>query len=308
MLHDNAGVPLVSIVIPTFNQCRFLGEAIQSALEQTYPNKEVIVVDNSSTDDTQGVLKAFEVRGFIQDNCGPSGARNRGVREAKGEYVVFLDGDDVLHPECAEVRAGMLRSSADVGLVVGSFAIVDAERNPLWVESLPLTGVGEVSLEMMLAEMYGPTCGMTVRKVAFEAVGGFDETYHIAEDSDLAIRMTANSGTVYDPEPRAEYRQAGASLSRNYLLLFDSYWRMAKRNSDLLDSKDRYWAIVKPRVQDRLANLIFGKLVKERKFGAVPTLLSLFVRRPATFLCFLYWVKRALGNRLPGTTIHIKNT
>jgi glycosyltransferase involved in cell wall biosynthesis len=93
--------PLISIVIPCYNYASYLSEAIQSGLDQTYQPIEVIVVDDGSTDDTAKVAKSFapKVRYHYQDNAGPSAARNTGAGLAKGNYIVFLDADDVLKPE-----------------------------------------------------------------------------------------------------------------------------------------------------------------------------------------------------------------
>ena len=91
------GLPLVTVVIPCYNQAHFLGEAIESVLSQSYRNFELIVVDDGSTDETSEVASRYErVRLFQQENQGLAGARNRGLGEAKGEYVVFLDADDRL--------------------------------------------------------------------------------------------------------------------------------------------------------------------------------------------------------------------
>src|SRR5215211_9350661 len=98
---------LVSVVIPCYNQAHFLGEAIESVLSQSYRNFEILVVDDGSTDNTSEVASRYErVRIVRQENRGLSGARNRGLREAKGEYVVFLDADDRLLPGALEASLG----------------------------------------------------------------------------------------------------------------------------------------------------------------------------------------------------------
>lgn len=96
--------PLVSCIIPVFNGERFLAEAIESILGQTYENLEVIVVDDGSTDSTADVVAGFgdAVTYVRQENAGPSSARNRGIQEAHGEFIAFLDADDVWHEEKLE--------------------------------------------------------------------------------------------------------------------------------------------------------------------------------------------------------------
>ena len=86
---------LVSVIIPCYNQAHFLDEAIESVLAQTYSNREIIVVDDGSTDNTATVARCHSPVGYIyQENAGPSAARNTGVKESRGEYLVFLDADD----------------------------------------------------------------------------------------------------------------------------------------------------------------------------------------------------------------------
>src|SRR5215213_3125487 len=97
--------PLVSVVIPCYNQAHFLGEAIESVLAQSYPNFEIVVVDDGSTDDTSEVAGSYpKVRLVRQENQGLSGARNAGLARSEGEYVVFLDADDRLRPEALEAH------------------------------------------------------------------------------------------------------------------------------------------------------------------------------------------------------------
>src|SRR5215210_2105808 len=99
----SAGTPLVSVIIPCYNQAHFLGEAIESVLGQSYPNFEIVVVDDGSPDDTAEVAARYpEVRYICQDNQGLSAARNTGLGQSEGEYVVFLDADDRLLPEALE--------------------------------------------------------------------------------------------------------------------------------------------------------------------------------------------------------------
>jgi len=100
----------VSVIIPCYNQARFLAEAIQSALDQDYPNKEVIVVNDGSPDNTREVAAAFGDRIIYieQPNNGAAGARNAGIRASKGEYIAFLDADDVCLPGRLALQAAIL--------------------------------------------------------------------------------------------------------------------------------------------------------------------------------------------------------
>src|ERR1700748_3370934 len=104
--------PLVSIIIPVYNAQKYLAETINSALAQTWPNKEIIIVDDGSTDNSFQIAKNFEndkVRVYYQENRGAGAARNKGLREAKGNYIQFLDADDLISNNKAEEQINLLK-------------------------------------------------------------------------------------------------------------------------------------------------------------------------------------------------------
>src|SRR5215213_6007654 len=128
---------LVSVVIPCYNQARFLGEAIESILSQGYSDFEVIVVDDGSQDDTEKVASRYatedsRVKLVRQENRGLAGARNTGLAEARGEYVVFLDSDDRLVGGALEVGVRELGSHPRCAFVSGQYTAVAADGSPLW--------------------------------------------------------------------------------------------------------------------------------------------------------------------------------
>lgn len=115
-------LPLVSIIVPCYNQGQYLGEALDCVLAQTYSNWEVIIVDDGSTDNSAEVAKAYiakdsRIHYFHQSNAGPSAARNYGVRESKGEHIQFLDGDDKLSARCFELAVKHIESSEPSAVV-----------------------------------------------------------------------------------------------------------------------------------------------------------------------------------------------
>jgi glycosyltransferase involved in cell wall biosynthesis len=109
----------VSVIIPCYNQGHFLAEAIQSVLDQDYPSKEIIVVNDGSTDETRLVAARFDkfITYIEQPNLGAASARNAGIRRAKGEYIAFLDADDVCLPGRLSLEADILEQQPEVGLV-----------------------------------------------------------------------------------------------------------------------------------------------------------------------------------------------
>src|SRR5215208_7256201 len=120
--------PLVSVVIPCYNQAHFLGEAIESVLAQSHPNFEIIVVDDGSPDDTSEVAEHYpEVRLVRQENQGLSAARNAGLARSEGEYVVFLDADDRLLPEALKTGVECLEAHPECAYVYGHFRVIASD-------------------------------------------------------------------------------------------------------------------------------------------------------------------------------------
>src|ERR687898_2245292 len=129
---QGTGRPLVTVVIPCYNQAHFLGEAIESVLSQSYEHFEIIVVDDGSTDETSEVASRYEgVRLIRQENRGLAGARNRGLEEAKGEYVVFLDADDRLLPGALEAGLGCFEAHPECAFVFGNSRRIPEGGTPL---------------------------------------------------------------------------------------------------------------------------------------------------------------------------------
>ena len=174
----------VSIVIPCFNQGSFLKEAIQSVLTQTHRADQLIVVDDGSTDDTAAVAAEFPVADYVfQQNRGLSAARNTGLRRASGEYVLFLDSDDILKPPAIENCLIALEKNPEVAFVYGGFWWVDSKRGfiaevivPTWPLNFAALLAGKHAL-MHDTIMY--------KREILGLAGGFDESLRGSEDYDV---------------------------------------------------------------------------------------------------------------------------
>jgi glycosyltransferase involved in cell wall biosynthesis len=229
-----SGTPLVSVVIPCFNQARFLAEAVESALGQTHPEVEVIVVDDESTDDTPRVAKRFPaVRYVWQRNQGLSGARNTGLGRSKGEYVVFLDADDRLLPRALEAGLECFRAHAECAFVFGDHSSIAADGSafvapPALVERWDVPHVlrlrrnyqGNNHYPALLQRNYiAMHAAVMYRRDALEAAGGFDQSLGACEDYDLYLRIARTLPVHYHAGLVAEYRTHGANMSENHELM-----------------------------------------------------------------------------------------
>src|SRR5215471_9220074 len=121
--------PLVSVVIPTYNRADYIGETIESVLQQTYSNIEIIVIDDGSTDNTAQVVERFEsrVRYVRQENAERGASRNHGLRLAQGEFISFLDSDDLWMPSKAAAAVSLLQENPAIGLVCTDAVQIDGQ-------------------------------------------------------------------------------------------------------------------------------------------------------------------------------------
>jgi glycosyltransferase involved in cell wall biosynthesis len=203
------GRALVSVVIPCYNQAHFLSEAIESVLCQGYTNVEVVVVDDGSTDNASEVASRYEragVRLIRQENRGRSAARNRGLDEAQGKYVVFLDSDDRLLPEALEVGVKDLEAHPACALVFGRTSVVGTDG------SSPMT---DYYGELLRGNYIGTPGAVMFRRSVFDSVGGFDTTLHAAEDYELYLRVASEFPIHKHGELVLDYREHEANTSRD---------------------------------------------------------------------------------------------
>lgn len=207
--------PLVSVVIPTYNYGHLVGEAVESALAQTYPSVEVIVIDDGSLDDTRERLTRYgnRIRYCYQPNAGLSAARNAGIQFARGDFIAFLDSDDAFHPTKLEVQMRWMQGDPSIALCATDCIGGDT---PKW----PTIDPGEIHardvtlMELVLRSRFG-SCGVLVRKQCFERVGNFDTSLRSAEDRDMWIRIASEFRVVKLSAPLWWYRPTPGSMSRN---------------------------------------------------------------------------------------------
>src|SRR5205814_2345 len=189
------GVPMpasgqVSVIIPCYNQAHFLHEAIESVLAQTYSNREIIVVDDGSTDNTAEVAGRYSaVRHIYQENAGPSAARNTGVTKSRGEYLVFLDADDRLLPEALEIGVDCLRQHPECAFVSGHCRLIVTDGSLLAKPKQPSIKRDHY-LEFLRRNYIWALSTVMCQRTAFEIVKGFDASLGRCEDYDLYLRIT----------------------------------------------------------------------------------------------------------------------
>jgi glycosyltransferase involved in cell wall biosynthesis len=216
--------PLVSVIIPTYNRVDYLKLALKSVLEQAYKNIEVIVTDDGSTDDTAKVVADFNdprIKYFYQKNTSlPAATRNLGLREASGEYIAFLDDDDLWCPEKLEIQVEYLRKHLEYYLVYSNAWFIDENgvRDGL-LEKLESFKGGKIFEELVRYNCI-PQLTVLMKREVFEKIGFFNEdpTLRAIEDYEYWLRVALQYKIGFVKEPLAMYRvhSGGATHEINH--------------------------------------------------------------------------------------------
>jgi glycosyltransferase involved in cell wall biosynthesis len=219
----------VSVIMPAYNVERYITEAIKSVLNQTYQNYEIIVVDDGSIDNTRQVLDEFlsskgfqieetngrntqyairntRIRYFYQQNQGPAVARNRGVREANGEYIAFLDADDLWLPQKLEKQMNKFKKDSEYGLIHTNRIRIDLNGNPQLTKQRVIPE-GQI-FEELLKGNFICCSSVLVKKSCFDVVGLLDESKEVnkAEDYDMWLRIAYRYKCGFINLPLVKYR------------------------------------------------------------------------------------------------------
>ena len=216
--------PLVSVIIPTYNNAALVSDAIESVLAQTYRNREIVVVDDGSTDDTASRLERFgaKINLIRREHGGPAVARNAGIRASRGELVGFLDSDDVWRPEKLELSVPALLAGSEIGVVYTALRIheMDTGRSYLLRQ---YTMSGRMARELFIECRGVNTSTLLVRRSSLEAVGHFDEDLFRAQDWDMMIRLAEQFEYAHVQEVLTERRLHAGSLSVTHAHLYAEY-------------------------------------------------------------------------------------
>ena len=255
------GEPVVSVIIPCYNQAAFLGEAIESVLRQKYRRFEVIVVDDGSTDRTASIASSYpDVICVRQENRGLAAARNRGLSQSTGDHVVFLDADDRLLPEALTVGVRSLNTHPECAFVYGRSRWVSLDGAP--VPAPAQFAIGEEPYRSLLERNCIWGC-MTVmfRRSVLEAVSGFDASLSSAEDYDLYLRIARKFPVYFHGAVVAEYRRHEANMSKNAAAMLKSVLRVLRSQERYIRENPQYKQAYKNGI--RLHQELYGERLAE---------------------------------------------
>ncbi len=227
--------PKVSIIIPAYNAIKYLPETVESVLKQSFTDFELLIINDGSSDNTVEWVSSISdsrVRLISQENKGLSGARNTGITSSKGEYISFLDADDIWEPTKIEKQVYKLDNDPTVGLVY------------TWVkyfyEDIESVRLGDPDAEgnvlKAILEANVVMCGSNamVRRFCFEEVGKFDENLTSIEDWDMWIRIASKYSFAVVKEALVYYRQHNSNMSKNYEMMIQNFNKVFERAFQLV--------------------------------------------------------------------------
>jgi glycosyltransferase involved in cell wall biosynthesis len=233
---------IVSVILPTYNRAGYIKDAIESALNQTYRNIELLIIDDGSTDNTQAVIEPYlkdnRIRYIKQENCGAAAARNKGLELSKGKYVAFIDSDDIWEKDKLEIQLEVMNSLPDVAIVFSDFS---AKRQDGLIEKshirtyFTVMDTYELSYDDVFSHsntlnnsekvywgniyktmIFGNiilTSTTLFRQEVFNTEGSFDTKYKTLEDYDLFLKLTKRFIAAFVDKPLICYRYSENQLS-----------------------------------------------------------------------------------------------
>jgi glycosyltransferase involved in cell wall biosynthesis len=232
----NRRKPLVSVIMPAYNASSTIDSAIRSILNQTYKDWELIVIDDGSTDNTADLIQSFNHPGILlikQENQGQSGARNTGIDSSKGEYIAFLDADDLWEEDKLREQIDCFKKAKhELGFVHTGYREFDDKKEykpkPLrFVRKKQLKGF--VFDDLVIHNFVGVLTVMIPRKILDE-VGVFDKSLINSPDWDLWLRITRKYPVDYVDKSLARYRLNPHGLSKNYESYEKNLWMLLERH------------------------------------------------------------------------------
>jgi len=299
--HDSV-TELVSVIIPAHNSERFIAATLMSALTQTHAALEVIVIDDGSTDATAAIVDRFiandrRVRMIRQPQGGVARARNRGIAEARGDYIAPLDADDLWHPEKIAEQLAVIRASANIGCVTTWCCRIDVDGDILWEPRDSARWSGHVLPALLLEDFAGCASSPLLRRACVLAVGGYDESLRDrgaqgCEDYSLLLSIAERYDFAVVPRPLTGYRLVPDSMSGNLWAMLRSHdlvmARARSRHPEIPPEVFR-WA------RSGICTWLATRAASARMYGAMARLIVLVIR--SDWLYFIHRLLR-LGVRL----------
>ncbi|WP_414754035.1 glycosyltransferase family 2 protein [Anabaena sp. CCY 9910] len=244
-------MPTISVIIPAYNAERTILETISSVQQQTFSDFELIIINDGSTDRTLELIQNIQderLKIFSYENGGLPVARNRGISLASGEFIAFLDADDLWTPDKLELQLTALQQNPEAGVAYSWTYFMD-EQGKSSIPGVSLFFEGDVQANLLVNNFLASGSNPLVRKQAIESVGEFDSNYTACEDWDYWLRLSAAWNFVVVPKHQIFYRQSATSMSStkvknmedNGLLVIEKTFQSVKPELQYLKNQSLAW-------------------------------------------------------------------
>jgi glycosyltransferase involved in cell wall biosynthesis len=240
---------VISVIIPNYNNARYVATAINSVLAQNHPDVEIIVVDDGSTDNSRAVITAFgeRVRYLWQANQGLAGARNTGIRAARGEWIGLLDADDEWCPTYLTTISKLIDQDRQAAVYYSAASCMDSDGADLPRHlGAPIGSPDQIYQTLVRANFLIPST-IVMRAEVVRAAGLFDQTLRSCEDWDLWLRIAPTQRFVGTAEPLVRYRVHNASLSANLTGMHQAAQAVIEKNFGPPEGEPAGWPVDKRR-------------------------------------------------------------
>lgn len=292
--------PLVSVIIPAYNASSTIVRSVESVTGQTFTNREIIIVDDGSTDNLLEVLEPYPVRIVSQANMGAAAARNHGSRVAKGDLLAFLDADDFWHPRKLQKQVDAMKKYPDARYCVTNsckLTLCDLDSGAQWAPTSEDSALELLDFPVVFANPYFGTPGVLMPKDLFESKGGFNENLVTAEDVDLWLRAAYGGFVLKVPEVLfcivlTESGLSAKFLDRTYYDNVQVINQFCKRYPDFMQAHQRV-------VSDSYARVYCdwgSAALSRREFSLAKEKLILSIKSKPTFRS-LYLLSKTLFSK-----------
>ncbi len=241
-------MPTISVIIHTYNNEKFIAETVESVLKQTYNEYEIIVVDDGSEDGTRDALLPYmqKIRYHYKENGGIASAKNAGISLSKAEFIAFLDHDDLWIPDKLKIQIEHFNRNPQIGLVYAKYT---SFRDDKELRTKPEKGYSGWIFAKLISKSFIQTSTVMVKRDCLNAVGPFDESFRLADEYDMFLRIARRFQCGFVDRELTRYRVHDTNASKNDLLFGKENLRVYKKiyNSYTnLDEKEK--KILKKRI------------------------------------------------------------
>lgn len=291
--------PLVSVIIPCYNHARYLPDAISSVCKQDYPNIEIIVVDDGSTEDIRSVVNNYNSIKYIrQSNKGLCAARNTGIIECSGEYLLFLDADDWLLDGAISTQILYLENDQDAAFVSGTFVAYEEAKS---LSTHIILKANNPYQDLLQMSYIGVPASVLYRSILFNKYK-FNTSNDEAGDYDIYLKISRNHKVIHHHQKIAAYRKHDSNMSNNYLKMLIKCLEALNNQKKNLKTEDEIRSFKSGHINWKMyyGKLIFKNALEQFTHHTSYQLILFTCRYPIISAYYLkkYW-KRLLINALP---------